>query len=97
MRRIAFFVLVVVGAFVFWHTGGRGGALCERVRFVPGSDLSWWPPGARCTWGEPASSGVFLNPWFFATVFVIAVLLVALSLRGSSGSGDVRAALRRDA
>jgi len=80
MSQTLLALLVAVGAFVFWHTGGRGGALCERVRFVPGSDLSLWPPGARCSWGEPASSGVFINPWFLGTLLVLGMFIALVML-----------------
>jgi len=74
---------LVVAAFVFWHTGGRAGSLCERERFVPGGDLSLWPPGAACTYGEPSETDVFINPWFLGTLLVIALGFTAVSLRAS--------------
>ena len=63
-------VVVVVGTFVFWHSGARAAALCERERFVSSGSLSLWPPGARCTFGEPAWHDTLLNPWFVGAVFV---------------------------
>ena len=86
MSRVAFWlpsVILAVAAFVFWHTGARGSAECRQSAFVSGGDLSLWPPGVRCTWGLPATSGVFINPWFFATLLVIVLVLVAIGLRAS--------------
>ena len=51
---------------------------CRRELFVPGGDLSLWPPGVRCTYGEPAMQDVVFNGWFWfaATAIVIAVGIV---------------------
>ena len=72
--RLAWIAAVVVGSFVFWHTGGRAAALCERERFVNSGSLSLWPPGTRCTFGEPATHDTLLNMWFLATLVVVVVI-----------------------
>jgi hypothetical protein len=69
--RVPWVVVVVVATFVFWHSGGRAAALCERELFVSSGSLSLWPPGARCTYGEPAVHDTVLNPWFVAAFFVV--------------------------
>jgi hypothetical protein len=77
-------LVALVAAFVFLHTGARASATCRRERFVPGGDLSLWPPGVRCTYGEPAVSDVVISGWFWlaATAIVIAVGIVgALAIR----------------
>jgi hypothetical protein len=74
-------MFAVAGAFVFWHTGGRGGAVCERERFVTMGDLSLWPPGVSCTYGEPAMSDVFINPWFLMTLVGFALVFAIVTLR----------------
>ena len=38
--------------------------------------LSLWPPGARCTYGEPALADTFVNPWFLVSAFAIAAVAV---------------------
>ena len=86
MTRVAFWLsglTLTFAAFVFWHTGSRGSAECLRSAFVSGGDLSLWPPGVRCTWGLPSTSGVFINPWFFGTLLVIVLVFVAIGLRAS--------------
>jgi hypothetical protein len=75
--------LLTVGAFVFWHSGGRADALCMRERFVSWAEFSLWPPGARCTFGEPAMHDTFVNPLFPGTVWVVLVLVAVASVRGS--------------
>jgi hypothetical protein len=67
-------VLAIVASFVFWHSGGRAAALCLRERFVSSGSLSAWPPGARCTFGEPELHSTLVNPWFVGTIFVLAPL-----------------------
>ena len=82
MRLAGFCALVSVALFVFWHSGARAGALCERERFVSSGSLSLWPPGARCTFGEPALHDTLLNPWFLATVIAVgAIAVLADALR----------------
>ena len=83
MKFFAFGALVVA-AFVFWHSGERAGALCLRERFVSSGDLSLWPPGARCTYGLPATHDTLLNPWLFATAFALAVIFVLVDTVRSS-------------
>jgi hypothetical protein len=78
VRRLALNVVLIVASFAFWHSGARADGLCERERFVGSGALSAWPPGARCTYGEPATSDTLLNPWFFGTLLL--VLLLAMGL-----------------
>jgi hypothetical protein len=70
-------VLVAVAAFVWLHSGAPGDATCERARFVPSSGFSAWPPGARCSYGEPVRTDVIVNAWFAAVLGVLALGLVA--------------------
>ena len=90
--RLPWVVVVVVGTFVFWHSGARAAALCERERFVSSGSLSLWPPGARCTFGEPALHDTLLNPWFVGAVFVVIPLAL---LFAEWWSNSVRGRLRR--
>jgi hypothetical protein len=78
--RLLLTVVAVVAAFVFWHTGGRADAVCMREAFVPADELSWWPPGVRCTYGEPASSELRLNFWLVPTLLVMALINVGITL-----------------
>ena len=78
--RVALTVVAILAAFVFWHTGGRADAVCRRELFVPAGGLSLWPPGARCTYGEPATSDVLINPWLTGTLLLIAVVNVAITV-----------------
>jgi hypothetical protein len=76
--------LIALAAFVWLHSGGPADAACERSRFVPSSGFSAWPPGARCSYGEPVRTDVVLNGWFAAVAGVLALGLLF-----------ARAALRR--
>jgi hypothetical protein len=67
---------LIVAAFVFWHSGGRGAAVCEREVFTTAGSFSLWPPGTRCEYGLPVQDGHYLNLWFFATAFVIVMIVV---------------------
>ena len=84
-RRIVLVPVLLVAAFVFFHSGARAGALCERERFVNWGEWSWWPPGARCTYGEPLIHEVLFNPLFVlaavAVLFVAAIVLTLLDSR----------------
>jgi hypothetical protein len=44
------------------HSGARAAGLCLRERFVGDGALSFWPPGARCTFGEPAIQDTVIDP-----------------------------------
>jgi hypothetical protein len=68
---------VVAAAFVFLHTGARADGVCERERFVPADGLSLWPPGARCSFGEPQATDVLFNPWLALVVLVLVAGMVA--------------------
>lgn len=74
---VAACLFAAVGAFVWLHTGAFGDALCERSRFVDSSGFSAWPPGARCSYGEPVRTDVIVNGWLTA---VVGVLLVAFGV-----------------
>jgi hypothetical protein len=65
--------LLLAGALLFLHTGGRADSVCMSERFVTADGASFWPPGTRCTFGEPARTDVLVNPWF---VLVLVTVLV---------------------
>jgi hypothetical protein len=75
---------VVAVAFVFLHTGARADDVCERGRFVPADGLSLWPPGARCSFGEPQRTEVLFNPWLALMVLAILADMVATYGRRST-------------
>ena len=83
-RRTALTGLVLLallaGAFAFLHSGARAAGVCERERFVSSGELSLWPPGARCSYGEPQIQDVLLNPWFGMAVIAVLLLAVIVSL-----------------
>jgi hypothetical protein len=92
---VAGVTVIVIGAFVFAHTGARGDALCSDAGFPPPGALSWWPPGARCTGGEPAVQSVRFDPAFLlaapAAFFLLAVVdlgVAAMLRRRRKGSGS---------
>jgi hypothetical protein len=82
-------LFVAVGAFAWLHTGAPGDAACERSRFVGSDGFSAWPPGARCSYGEPVRTDVIVNEWFVAVVGVLLMVFVVASVglitRTSSG------------
>ena len=67
---------LLAGAFAFLHSGARAAALCERERFVHSGELSLWPPGARCSYGEPEIQDILINPWFGMAIIAVALLLL---------------------
>jgi hypothetical protein len=71
--------LLLVGAFVFLHTGERADGVCMSERFVTADGASLWPPGTRCTFGEPARTDVLVNPWF-ALALITALVGSVVSL-----------------
>jgi len=75
---------VVSVAFVFLHTGARADDVCERERFVPADGLSLWPPGARCSFGEPQKTDVLINPWLALVVVAMLVGMAATYGRRSA-------------
>jgi hypothetical protein len=84
--------LIVLGAFIVFHSGSQASALCERERFVSGGSLSFWPPGARCTYGLPLTSDTVVNPLFVligGAVLITIVLLLVPSARGARPSSPV--------
>ena len=76
--------LLIACSFAFWHSGAGADALCKHERFVSAARVSVWPPGASCTFGEPATTDTLLNPWFFGTLLL--VLPLALEAFESHGA-----------
>jgi hypothetical protein len=70
-------LLIAVTAFVLLDSGAPGDATCERSRFVRSSGFSVWPPGARCSYGEPVRTDIIVNGWFAAVVGVLGLFAVA--------------------
>ena len=65
----AVLVSIAIGGFVALHTGPRADAACEQATtFVPSDGISVWPPGARCTYGEPSRTVVVRNVWFLVLI-----------------------------
>jgi hypothetical protein len=78
--------LLFVGAFVFLHTSERADGVCMRERFVWADGVSLWPPGTRCTFGEPARTDVLVNPWLAVVLLaIIAGCVVVVPERVSRG------------
>jgi hypothetical protein len=79
-------VLAVAAAFAFMHTGARGRALCRDNGFSGTASLSLWPPGARCSGGEPEISRVELDPSFALALPAVALLVFGgAALLGGAG------------
>ena len=80
--RIVFTVLACIvvlgGSFVFLHSDGRADWVCDEAGFFVGGHLSLWPPGAACSYGEPTTTAVRLNPLMFLSVFAVVVIVAAL-------------------
>jgi hypothetical protein len=88
---------VIVGAFLFLHSGPRAAAVCERARFVDSGSLSVWPPGADCTYGEPATTDTLINDWFW--LVTVAVLMLgggAVAVVSPARGGSLMAGGERD-
>lgn len=87
MRRlipVAAIVVVLVAAFAYMHSGARADKLCAGKGFPASGSLSLWPPGARCTGGEPEIEQTAFDPVFILPA--VAILLLgagALALRQS--------------
>ena len=85
MRRLipaAAIVVVLVAAFAYMHSGARAENLCAAKGFSGTGSLSLWPPGARCTGGEPEIEEIVFDPVFILPA--VAILLLgagALALR----------------
>jgi hypothetical protein len=62
---------MALGAFVWLHSGAPGDATCERSRFVRSTGLPAWPPGTRCSYGEPVRTDIIVTGWFAAVVVVV--------------------------
>jgi hypothetical protein len=73
-------IVVAAGAFVVLLTRARADDVCERERFVPADGLSLWPPGVRCSFGEPQQTDVFLNPWWLGFVLLVTGATMAATL-----------------
>ena len=55
-------VVGVVAVFLWFHTGARAADLCARDGAAVPSGVSWWPPGARCSGGEPVRTTTTFDP-----------------------------------
>ena len=81
-KRIVFTVLACIvvlgGSFVFLHSDGRADRVCDEAGFFVDGHLSLWPLGAACTYGEPATTAVRLNPLMFLPVVAVVVIVAAL-------------------
>ena len=85
---IAACVLVVAAAFAYMHTGARAERLCNTHGFSGTGSLSAWPPGARCTGGEPRIEATYFDPVFILPAIVILMLgggVVAMRQSGTTG------------
>jgi hypothetical protein len=85
---IAACVLVVVAAFAYMHTGVRAERLCTNHGFSGSGSLSAWPPGVRCTGGEPQIEETYFDPVFILPA--VAVLMLgagAVAMRQSGRTG----------
>jgi hypothetical protein len=81
---IAACVLVVAAAFAYMHTGVRAERLCNNHGFSETGSLSAWPPGARCTGGEPRIERTYFDPVFILPAIVVLMLAGgALAMRQS--------------
>jgi hypothetical protein len=93
-RRVALIAclgtLLLVGAFLFLHTGARADGVCMRELFVPAGGVSLWPPGTSCTYGEPARTDVLVNWWFGVVLGAVLVGSVAALGPRSAPSADGR-------
>jgi hypothetical protein len=90
--RLSLAVCVVVAAlvvFVFAHTGSRAAELCARDGSAVPDGLSLWPPGARCSGGEPVHTSTRFNE-----IVVLAVPTVAMMVFGAAAIGGSVAATR---
>jgi len=72
--------VLVVAVFVFMHSGARAESLCADAGFSPPAGLSWWPPGARCSGGEPGYESVRFDPSFLLAVPVVYFALAGLGI-----------------
>ena len=70
--------LGLLTAFVLLHSGEHAQDLCERERFVRAGSLSLWPPGARCSFGEPAVEETLVNPWFVLAAVCVVIIVIAI-------------------
>jgi hypothetical protein len=83
-----FAVGVFAAAFVYMHSGARAENLCAGKGFSGTGTFSLWPPGARCTGGEPQIEQIAFDPVFILPAVVILMLAAgALALRQSGTAG----------
>jgi hypothetical protein len=66
---------IVGGMFVLGHSGDSAAATCEVLGAALPDGISLWPPGVRCTGGEPAIEVVRLNGAFVVLTSVVIALL----------------------
>jgi hypothetical protein len=90
VRRLIplFAVAVFAAAFLYMHTGARAENLCSAHRFSGPGSFSLWPPGARCSGGEPEIERTYFDPVFILPAVAILMLAAgALALRQSGTPG----------
>jgi hypothetical protein len=78
-----------VVVFVFAHTGSRAAELCARGGSAVPDGLSLWPPGARCSGGEPLHTSTRFNE-----IIVLAVPAIAMMVFGAAAIGGSISASR---
>jgi hypothetical protein len=77
-------LLLLAGVFLFLQTGERAHGVCMSERFAAADGVSLWPPGVRCTFGEPARTDVLVNPWLgLVLVTLVAGSAVSLGQRST--------------
>jgi hypothetical protein len=80
--------VVIVGAiFVLGHSGARATATCSELGAALPDGISLWPPGVRCTGGEPAVQVVRLNGKFVVLTLAAMALLVGAGVRATRRIG----------
>lgn len=73
--------VLVAGLFVLTHTGAGARGTCEELGAALPDGISLWPPGVRCTGGEPVVEVVRLNGTFvIATAALLFVMYAAAAL-----------------
>jgi hypothetical protein len=79
VKRFLVAALVLVGIFVFLHTGARGAGVCEEEAW-PIHHLSWWPPGVECAGGLPEVSETKLNVAMLLALPAVLLVIAAAPL-----------------
>ena len=89
---LAVCVAITVAVFVFAHTGSRAAALCARDGSAVPDGLSPWPPGVRCSGGEPQHTSTR-----FDAIVILGIPGVVMVVFGAAAIGGSIAAHRSDA